>query len=110
MFKNVAGIILAGGKSKRMGQEKALIKIGDLTAIEIVYEKLKSIFENVFIIANDPSKYSFLDIKVYEDIFKDVGPLAGMHSGLRHSSSENNFFISCDMVLMRKEIIEYIVN
>lgn len=110
MFKDFTGIILAGGKSTRMGEDKAFIKIGDQTAIERIYNLLKSTFNEVIIIANNVAKFSFLNINVYEDVFKDIGPLAGIHSGLIHSSNQYNFIISCDMVLMQSDIIEYIVN
>ncbi|RCK77536.1 MAG: Molybdopterin-guanine dinucleotide biosynthesis protein MobA [Ignavibacteriae bacterium] len=110
MYKDITGIILAGGKSRRMGEDKALIKILDLTAIEIVYEKLKSLFYEILVITNQPDKFSFLNVKAYEDVYRNIGPLAGIHSGLAHSSNKFNFFISCDMVLMKKEIIEFIVN
>lgn len=110
MYDDTTGVILAGGKSNRIGRDKALIKIGDFTAIEIVYQNLKPIFSEVIIIANEPQKFSFLNVKVYEDIFKDIGPLAGIHSGLVHSSNQYNFVISCDMVLMKKEIIDFIVS
>lgn len=110
MYNNVTGIILSGGKSSRMGGNKSLLKIGDQTIIERVRDLMKSIFDEVILITNDPADYKFLNIPIFEDIFKHKGPLAGIHSGLTHSSSENNFIISCDIPFINKEMIKYLVD
>jgi len=110
MYKDVTGIILSGGKSSRMGGNKSLLKIGELTIIERVRDLMKSIFSEVILITNDPADYKFLNIPIYEDFFKHKGPLAGIHSGLTHSSYENNFIISCDLPFITPEMIKYIVD
>ncbi|MGA2295976.1 MAG: molybdenum cofactor guanylyltransferase [FCB group bacterium] len=110
MYRDITGIILSGGKSTRMGQNKSFLKLGKKTVIENICILMKSIFENVIIITNEPEKYQFLNVKCYEDIFKDYGPIGGIHSGLKHSYTDNNFIISCDLPLITKEIINYIIN
>ncbi|MCK7517640.1 MAG: NTP transferase domain-containing protein [Ignavibacteriales bacterium] len=60
MRNDITGIILCGGKSSRMQTNKALLKLSDKTVIEIVAEKLKSIFNEVLISANDSKEYDFL--------------------------------------------------
>lgn len=109
MYSDITGIILAGGKSSRMGLNKSFLKIGDETIIERITNLMRSIFKDVIIITNSPKEYTFLQIPLYEDIYKWKGPLAGIHSGLTHSSTEINFIISCDVPLMTKDMIEYIV-
>jgi len=110
MYKDVTGIILSGGKSSRMDGNKSLLKIGELTIIERVRDLMKSIFDKVILITNDPADYKFLNIPIFEDIFKHKGPLAGIHSGLTHSSSEKNFIISCDLPFITPEMIKYLVD
>jgi len=110
MRNEITGIILCGGKSSRMQTNKALLKLGDKTVIEIVAEKLKSIFNEVLISANDSKEYDFLKLPVVNDIFIGKGPLAGIHSALKYSSTENNFIISCDMPLISIELINYLIN
>ena len=109
MYSDVTGIILAGGKSTRMGVNKSFLKLGNETIIERIINLMKSIFDEVIIITNSSDEHKFLDLPLYEDIFKDIGPLGGIHSGLTHSKTKNNFVISCDIPLMTKEMIEYIV-
>ena len=110
MYFDITGIILSGGKSSRMGENKSLLKIGNKTIIERIVELMKDIFSENIIITNTPVEYKFLQLPLYEDIYKWKGPLAGIHSGLTYSKTEKNFVISCDTPLMTKEMIQYIVN
>ena len=71
---------------------------------------MKSVFTNVIIISNTPEEYTYLKLPVYEDVYKGKGPLAGIHSGLKNSKTKKSFIISCDIPLINKEVIEYIVD
>lgn len=110
MRNDLSGIILCGGNSSRMQTNKALLKLGDKTVIEIIAAKLKSIFNEVLISANDSKEYDFLKLPVVNDVFISKGPLAGIHSALKYSSTEKNFIISCDMPLISSELINFIAN
>ncbi|MCX6156515.1 MAG: molybdenum cofactor guanylyltransferase [Ignavibacteriae bacterium] len=110
MYSDITGIILAGGKSTRMGVNKSLLKIGEQTIVERIADLMKSVFAEVIVISNTPDDYKFLNLPVYEDVYKGKGPIGGIHSGLKNSQTEKNLFISCDVPLMNKETIEYIVN
>ena len=108
MYNDITGIILSGGKSTRMGENKSLMKINGKTIIEHVNDLIQSLFSNVILISNNPDEYEFLGIKIYKDIFPGMGPLAGIHSGLKNSSTQKNFIISCDIPLMTPEMIKTI--
>jgi molybdenum cofactor guanylyltransferase len=110
MYNDITGIILAGGKSKRMGINKSFLKIGSQTIIERTADLMKGLFPRVLLISNTPDEYQFLDMKIYEDIHKNSGPLGGIHTGLSHSGTEKNFIISCDMPLVNNDVIEFIIN
>ena len=109
MYDDITAIILSGGKSTRMGRNKSLLKFGDKTIIERVRDLMLKLFHEVILITNEPDEYKFLDLPVFEDVFKHKGPLAGIHSGLMHSSTKINFVISCDLPLMTKEMINYLI-
>jgi len=109
MYDDITAIILSGGKSLRMGTNKSLLKIGDKTIIERLRDLLQSMFKDVILITNDPDDYKFLGLPIYEDIFRHRGPLAGIHSGLKHSKTNINFIISCDLPFMKKEMINYLI-
>ncbi|MCL4549854.1 MAG: molybdenum cofactor guanylyltransferase [Bacteroidetes bacterium] len=108
MYNDITGIILAGGKSSRMGVNKSFLKLGSQTIIERITDLMKSIFTEVIIITNTPEEYLFLQLPLHEDIFKGQGPLGGIHSGLTHSKTGKNFVISCDIPLMTQEVIEFL--
>lgn len=110
MLKDITGIILTGGKSSRMQTNKALLKLGDKTVIEIIASKLKIIFNDILISVSDYKEYDFLNLPQVKDVFNGKGPLAGIHSALKYSSTEKNFIISCDMPLISAELITYLIN
>lgn len=110
MNDNISCVILAGGKNARMGRNKALLKVGDKTIIEIINEVVGKIFTDVIVVSNEPDQYAFLNRKVVKDVYPGRGPISGIHSGLNESSTERIFFISCDLPLVAGEMIEYIIN
>lgn len=109
IIKNVSGILLSGGKSSRMGTDKALLKLGNESIIGRITTTLKSVFANLFIISDRLSIYEFLGIPTYPDIIKQKGPLSGIHSALIHSRTDNNFIISCDLPFISSDLIKYLI-
>jgi molybdopterin-guanine dinucleotide biosynthesis protein A len=110
LYPDITGIILSGGKSSRMGFNKSLLKINGKTIIEYIIELMQNIFSKVILITNSPDEYRFLNLEMFEDIYKNYGPLAGIHSGLVNSSTKRNFIISCDVPMMTKQMIKYLVD
>lgn len=110
MYNDITGIILAGGKSSRMGVNKALLHFKGKTIIERIASLAKSVFSNVILITNHPEEYSFLELEMFKDIYQGKGPLAGIHSGLSNTKTEKNFILSCDIPLINKELIEFLLN
>ena len=110
MYPDITGVILSGGKSLRMGFNKSLLKIQGKTIIEYIVELMQNIFSKVILITNSPDEYRFLNLEMFEDIYKNYGPLAGIHSGLVNSSTKRNFIISCDVPLMTEQMIRYLVD
>jgi len=110
MYNDITGIILCGGKSLRMGVNKAFLKLGSSYIIEIISKLMKELFEKVMIITNETGLYNFLELELYEDIYKCKGPLGGIHSGLIHSTTDKNFIISCDIPLISLETIKFITD
>jgi molybdopterin-guanine dinucleotide biosynthesis protein A len=109
---DIAGAILAGGKSSRMGGlDKTLIKMDDTIITQNIVELFNNIFEEVILVTNSPDNYKGYveDIIIMADLIKDVGPLGGIHAGLSRTKKEAVFFIACDMpfvhnAFIRKEI------
>ncbi len=106
--KNITGIILAGGKSSRMGSEKGLVLLNGKPFIKHIIEALNPLVNSIMIVSNN-SEYDIFNLKRVEDIIKNSGPLAGLYSGLFHSKTENNLILSCDVPLITSEILEQLI-
>lgn len=110
MYNDITGILLSGGKSSRMGMNKSFLKLGSKYVVEVIYEVMAGLFRNVLVITNEPKRYSELGYITFADIYKDKGPLGGIHSGLIHSGTEKNFIISCDMPLINESVLRFIID
>jgi len=108
VYPDITGIILSGGKSSRMGTNKSLLKIGDQTVIEIIVDLMSSLFPEIMLSTNTPEELAFLQLPTVADLYHDAGPLAGIHAALLHSKTDANLFISCDLPLMSREMVEHI--
>jgi len=103
-----SAVVLAGGKSSRMGFNKAFIKIGDKSIIEIIINQLAPVFDDIIIVTNEPDSYRNLNARVITDVLKDAGPLGGIHAGLKMAQSKYVFVMACDMPFISVEYIDYI--
>ncbi len=90
-------IIVAGGNSVRMGQDKSMLPVGGQPMIEHIIGQIRPYFDQILISADDKSKYSFLGVEVIPDEVEGRGPLGGIASALKASASELNFVVACDM-------------
>ena len=104
------GIINAGGKSSRMGTNKALLKINGITVIEKIAEQLKKVVSDIIIVTNTPQEYEFLGLPMVEDKWKGMGPLAGIHAGLAASKTDKNLVVACDMPFISPELGKILLN
>lgn len=101
---DIGAIILAGGKSSRMGTNKALLKINERTNIERIITRLHPAFPDPILVTNDPEAYHLLGLKAVSDYFPGKGPLAGIHAGLIASPHETNLIVACDMPFVSPEL------
>lgn len=110
LVDNITGVILAGGKSSRMGVNKPLLKIDDVTLIERSYELMKSVFTKVVISTNNPDQFDFINSEKVKDIYWDFGPLSGIYSALKFLSTQKIFILSVDMPFILPDLIRYLLN
>jgi len=106
---NILGVILAGGKSKRFGQEKSQVKLGDKTLLEHCLSKLKSKFDKILIVTNTNTIKDYITIN--DCIEGQLGPLVGVLSAMKWIK-KNNFSYNwiatfpCDTPFFNTSIIE----
>jgi len=104
------GIILAGGKSTRLGTEKAFLEVGEKPLIVRVMDVFSGLFDEVLISANDPELYSELPARVALDEVPKGGALIGLHSSLSAMSTEYAFVAACDMPFLSEELIRFMID
>lgn len=106
---DITAVILAGGKSSRMGSEKALLKINDITLIERAISICKIFFNEVLISTNDKGLFNFAGIVCISDIYPNLGPISGIHAGLIASETEKIFVLSIDTVFDDPNLIKEMI-
>lgn len=91
-------IVLAGGRSTRMGFDKQKLRLETGQALpHLVIEKLSPRFEDILVVTQTPNLYKDLDVRCLSDLYPGKGPLAGIHAGLLAAKSDLAFVVGCDM-------------
>lgn len=101
---------MAGGKSRRMRQNKALMRLGDDFLIGHVIRRLRSITKELLLITNSPDEYAHLNIPMHPDIIPNCGALGGIYSGLTYASNEVSICVGCDNPFLQEKLISYLVS
>ncbi len=101
---HITGIILAGGKSSRMGTDKGFVVYKNKAFVQHIIEALQPLVDEIIIVSNNPD-YDVFGFNRVNDLIEDAGPVAGVYSGLHHSKTENNLVISCDVPLINSETL-----
>ena len=99
--------VLAGGKSTRMGSEKALLPWGKQTLLERVLGIAKTLSPEVLIVGNT-AKFSSYGA-VVEDVFRERGPLGGIHAALQASATDLNLILAVDLPLVEPKPLKHLV-
>lgn len=105
-------IILAGGKSSRMGEDKALLEYEGKFFIERIAEELSFFNEKIIARGNNSVLTGFADLnwRIIPDIYPDHGPMGGLHASLKECESDAMFVVTCDMPLITGELAERVCN
>lgn len=90
-------VILAGGKSSRMGKDKLELRYRGSTLLEAAVDRFSGSFDNVYVSVSDAGKYPYINTPKIEDIFKGCGPMAGLHAALNKSDDEGVFLVAADL-------------
>jgi molybdenum cofactor guanylyltransferase len=99
----ITGFIVAGGKSSRMGTEKALLTVHGKTLIDHAIAEARSICEDVLIVG--PKETFFAYGRIVKDIFQDCGPLGGIHAALGRTQTDLNLVLGVDTPFIRGEFL-----
>ncbi|MGD8457948.1 MAG: molybdenum cofactor guanylyltransferase [Anaerolineales bacterium] len=103
-------VIQAGGKSTRMGEDKALIPfVRDTTLIQYILNQIEGLGDERLIISNDVDKFKFLGLPVFPDVYPQVGSLGGIYSAVHHARYNHCLILACDMPFVNISLIDYML-
>lgn len=106
----MTGIVLAGGKSTRLGAAKALLRFGDETFLERAVSAVRPLCRQIIVVSAPGSSPPELDgCVMVEDKKPGLGPLGGLVTGLAISDDEWHLTLACDLPLVRPEMLKLIV-
>jgi molybdopterin-guanine dinucleotide biosynthesis protein A len=104
----VTGAILAGGRSTRMGTNKALLAVDGLRLIDRAAAALGRCFPEVLIVANDPAPYAGMGLPVVADLVPGKGSLGGLYTAVTAAAHPYAFCLACDMPFANPALIRYL--
>jgi molybdopterin-guanine dinucleotide biosynthesis protein A len=107
--QSITGAILAGGKSSRMGQNKALMSLGGKRLVDHVVEAMRSVFDELLMVTNTPDVYADLGIPMVRDVWPEKGSLGGVYSAIYHVTTPYCLVVACDMPFLRTAVLRYLI-
>jgi len=106
----ITGIILAGGKNRRMGKNKAFLEVNGERIIDRTRNLFRELFDEVLLVTNSLPDYLDLNLRMVADLYTGKGALGGIYSGLFHASHSHAFVAACDMPFLNKDLIRHLID
>lgn len=106
---DISGFILAGGKSSRMGTDKALLMIKNEPLLKRIIRLIEPLCGSIAI-SGQNADYVKFNVKIIPDLYSDCGPIAGIHSSLKHSHSDWNLLVSVDVPFLNEKLIRNLIS
>lgn len=105
--RDITGVILVGGKSRRMGRDKAFLEIAGRPLFEIVLELFRDHFSRVLLVGNRGERFASYGLPVLPDIYPGSS-LGGLYTGLYHAETEHVFVSSCDLPFPSAAVLRHL--
>ena len=106
----VSVAVLAGGRSRRMGRDKALLPLGSSTLIERVVEAARPLASELFLIGDHPERFAHLSLPVHADLHPGQGPLGGLHSALVRARFPAVLLLACDLPFVTTAFLRFLLD
>lgn len=108
-WTTVMGAVLAGGESRRMGRDKALMALDGRSMLSRAVEVLGSVVDEVVVVAPRDRGYAGLGIEIVPDAWPGLGPVGGIHAALVRGGGLPVFILACDMPYVSEELLRWII-
>jgi molybdopterin-guanine dinucleotide biosynthesis protein A len=103
----VSAIVLAGGKSERLGQDKALLKLDGNYLLRDLLHDLATLSDDLLVVADDIDRLAQFGVRVVPDARPGMGPIGGIHAGLQAMRHFRGVFVGCDMPLLNLPLLRH---
>ncbi len=105
--QSLSVIVLAGGHSRRFGQDKALLPWQGRTLIEHLVAQLKGLSDDLLVITGREIRYGdLLDVPIFSDEIPDRGPMGGLYTGLKRACYDYSLTVASDMPLVSPALVK----
>lgn len=108
----VSGIMVAGGRSRRLGEDKRKLRLwgpNGPTLLEHTLEVLQPICTELIVVLNDPEDWRHLPVRLVSDVYADAGALGGIYSGLAAATSPYSIVVGADMPLLNQDVLRWML-
>lgn len=106
---HITTIILAGGKSSRMGEDKAMLSYNGTPFIDHIIHIASQITDTILLVSDHPEHQAIKNAAVIKDVYANKGPLSGLYSGLSHSKTTRNLVLSCDIPMIKLDVLKFLI-
>lgn len=106
----VSGVVLAGGESRRMGEDKAFLPVDGRLLIQRVLDVVRPLADDVIIVTNSPGDYVDFPTRVIRDARPGTGALGGIYTGLLEAQYPLSLVVACDMPFLNADLLQYMVH
>lgn len=106
----MTSVVLAGGKSTRLGRDKALERIGVCPLIQLVIDRLSALGNEIIVVTSHADTLPELGVRKVADIYPDKGPLGGIYTGLKAAATRYCVVVGCDMPLLNVALLRHLID
>jgi molybdopterin-guanine dinucleotide biosynthesis protein A len=101
--------VLAGGRSSRMGTDKAFVRVLGRPLIEDILAQLDGLGAETLLVTNRPESYRYLGVPLYTDVLPDMGALGGIYTALYYATQSHILCVACDMPFVVRSLLEHLI-
>lgn len=112
MTEPLDGVVLAGGKSRRLGVDKALLRVGDEPLLRTVVDRVSQVCEEVVVAVDRPERYQELGLpaKFVADVSPGHGALSGLEAGLQACGTKHALVVACDHPFLNVKLLRHMAD
>ncbi len=105
----ISVIILAGGRSQRLGVDKALLEFDGKWLLLRLLDTLRPLSDDILVVTNNAERLAKLPVRLVSDLYPNTGPLGGIYTGLVAMCHPHGLVVGCDMPLLNLELLRYMI-